>query len=180
MTSLKSFPTAKAEPLFLKEIVKMEPTFINAWYVRWGYHWEPDGFPPPLSLTLLFPSPSVQWPNSALALWCIEQHVHTSAHTHVFCLRTKSIRHSSKKIKAILIIPAAFVHAHTHTMQKRRQSKGAVALCFCSASKETECENDWVCVREIALRERKSTLSSLVYACVWVCMCVCVRVIYQV
>lgn len=104
---------------------------------------------PAFSLTLVFPSPSVQWPESVLGLWCIEQRTHAHSRTRVFCLHTKSILHSSKKMKAILIIQSVFAGMRTRTRRQRERVREELFYVFPLRQKRQSVRMiESLCVRE--------------------------------
>lgn len=129
MTSLKSFLNAKSEPWFSKGTAKMEPMFVYGLMcgvkLSMGTGWI-------LSCSLI--NSPLSFSFHSVAQLCTRSLVYRTAcvhtHMHALCLHTKSIRHSSKKMKAILIIQAVFVHAHTHNAEKEKECRSSCFMFF--------------------------------------------------
>lgn len=112
------------------------------------------------SLTLLHPSPSAQWPDSALGLWCIKHtHVHahkqtcTLLHLHSVYTDMQQNLYSYKKYISLqwnLYSFCSHAHLHTHTNTHRQTHTLSILYAhtdmyiFSSASKEPEPGNDRV------------------------------------
>lgn len=99
------------------------------------------------SLTLLHPSPSAQWPDSALGLWCVKHtHAHACAHPQTTCTHFHSVSVYARMCKKPLFILEGYLmeneshinsaamhiytHTHTHT-QCRLRTFVYVYFLFC-------------------------------------------------
>ena len=170
---------------FQRGLQKGANVHIYSWSVVQGYRWAPLGFSPAFSLTLLRPlnGPTLHSVSGVSnALTHTFGHAHLYTHKQEVCLHTKSILHSSKKMKAILIIQSTFAHARTHAKAQKKTERLREQLFYAFPLRQRR-QSVWriesLCVRERGNekwrrgRERVHCLPALMCECV--CLCVCVH-----